>query len=74
MIMTCIDLPSSPLAAAPSRRSASRYWARNARCAARAEFHLALGTDSSDALPANEGGVTFFDFDSTGAVAGFWAG
>jgi alkylhydroperoxidase family enzyme len=38
------------------------------------KIHVALGTDSADALPANEGGVTFFDFDSTGAVAGFWAG
>jgi AhpD family alkylhydroperoxidase len=38
------------------------------------KIHVALGTDGADALPTNEAGVTLFDFDRSGAVAGFWAG
>ena len=38
------------------------------------KIHVALGTDGADALPTNDAGVAFFDFDSSGAVAGFRAG
>jgi AhpD family alkylhydroperoxidase len=38
------------------------------------KIHVALGTDSADALPTNAAGVALFGFHDDGAVAGYWAG
>jgi AhpD family alkylhydroperoxidase len=35
------------------------------------KIHVSLGTDTADALPTNEQGVSFFTFDQDGRVAGF---
>jgi alkylhydroperoxidase family enzyme len=37
------------------------------------KIHVSLGTDAADALPTNGAGVSFFDFDEDGQVAGFSA-
>jgi alkylhydroperoxidase family enzyme len=37
------------------------------------KIHVALGTDGADALPKNSDGVSFFDFDEDGRVAGYAA-
>jgi AhpD family alkylhydroperoxidase len=38
------------------------------------KIHVALGTDSADALPTNAAGVALFGFHDDGTVAGYWAG
>jgi hypothetical protein len=38
------------------------------------KIHVALGTDSADALPTNTAGVALFGFHDDGTVAGYWAG
>ncbi len=37
------------------------------------KIHVALGTDTADALPINEAGVALFGFHDDGRVAGYWA-
>lgn len=37
------------------------------------KFYVAMGMDAADSLPKNEQGVSFFDFDDGGRVAGFAA-
>lgn len=37
------------------------------------KIHVSLGTDTADAVPKNSEGLSFFDFDEAGTVAGFSA-
>jgi hypothetical protein len=37
------------------------------------KINVALGTDGADGLPVNEAGISYFDFDDSGRVAGFRA-
>jgi AhpD family alkylhydroperoxidase len=38
------------------------------------KIHVALGTDSAEALPTDAEGVALFGFHDDGTVAGYWAG